>query len=444
MFNEALVKEYIELIEKDPESYAEDYQQFVNAIAHSTAIYKGEPVPALYQGIFYDEKTFEVWKEIASTMISIANKMTVKYLEDPEYREKFGFPELMEQLILHDPGYDTFIPMARFDIFYNNPDDFWFCECNTDGSSAMNEDNVIGELLLKGEGMREFAKQYELHNRDYFDPWVEKSLELYRSVHGKLPETLAIADFTESGTPYEFVEFQKRYEKAGVRAIIADLRDFTYEGGKLIADGQPIDMVYRRVTTVELVAKAEEARPFIDAYLDNAFFCVGSMRSQIIHNKLAFAILHEPASKALLTEAEVAFVEKHIPFTGELTQANIADVVKDKDRYIVKPSDSRGSEGVYVGRDYTAEEYEELLTELVKEQAIYQTYIDADPMDFVFFDEKGQYSIKPLVPLMGMFIYMGEFEGIYTRVGGEHIISGRTSYFVAPNIEVKSWRTQES
>ena len=52
------------------------------------------------------------------------------------------------------------------------------------------------------------------------------------------------------------------------------------------------------------------------------------------------------------------------------------------------------------------------------------------------FDEDGNFSVQPLVPLYGMFIYMGEFQGVYTRVGAERIISGKTSYYVAPNIQV--------
>lgn len=441
MFNRKYVQEYVRLIGRDPTTYAKDYCGYIQDIANSTAIYKGEPVPALYQGIFYDEATFGIWSKIASTMISISNKMTEKYLEDAEFRKKFGFPELMERLILHDPGYGIHIPMARFDIFYNGPDDFWFCECNTDGSSAMNEDNVLGQLLLQRKGMQAFAKQYQLINRDYFDPWVEKSLALYESIKGDNPKTLAIADFTESGTPYEFLEFQKRYEAKGIETLIVDLRDLRYENGRLRYGESPIDMVYRRVTTAELVEKAEEALPFIEAYFDNAFVCIGSMRSQIIHNKLAFAILHEESS--FLTEEEIRFVENHIPMTGSLTKEKIQEIVKEKDRYIVKPSDSRGSEGVYVGRDYSAEEYGKILSDLAKAPAIYQTFIDADPMDFVFFDEEGKFRIESFVPLMGMFIYMEEFQGIYTRVGAEHIISGRTSYFVAPNLEVKEWPKQE-
>lgn len=435
-FNETYVNEYIEQIRQDPKRYAEDYKKYVEAIARSRAIYMGEPVPGLYQGIFYDEKTVAVWESIAQTMIAIGEKMTQAYLEQAAYRALFPFSGEMEKLILHDPGYSMPVPMARYDLFYENEDRFMFCECNTDGSSAMNEDNVLGQLLLASEGMRDFSERYHLHNRDYFTPWVEKSLALYEEIQGRLPATIAIADFKESGTPYEFLEFQERYEKKGIRTFLPDIRELVYQDGALYFGEEKIDMVYRRVTTSELVEKADEARGFLDAYYANAFVCIGSMRSQVIHNKKAFAILHNPDWRHLFTDEENAFIAGHIPFTGSLTEATKQKVLADKDRYIIKPADSRGSAGVYVGADWSKDEYEKKLDEVMQGPAIYQDYYVAEPMPFVYFDEEGRFSVQPLVPLYGMFIYMGEFQGVYTRVGAERIISGKTSYYVAPNIQV--------
>ncbi len=63
--------------------------------------------------------------------------------------ERQGLPELwiepkLEELILNRPTYYSPIPIARIDIFYNEKTgDFKFCEFNTDGTSAMNEDRKL-------------------------------------------------------------------------------------------------------------------------------------------------------------------------------------------------------------------------------------------------------------------------------------------------------------
>ncbi len=92
-------------------------------------------------------------------MISITNKITNRYIEDKEFRKKFGFPKLIEDLIQIDNGYDINVPIGRFDIFYKDYDNFKFCELNTDGSSAMNEDNTIAKILLESKALNDFRKK---------------------------------------------------------------------------------------------------------------------------------------------------------------------------------------------------------------------------------------------------------------------------------------------
>ena len=66
------------------------------------------------------------------------------YAKDEDYRRLFGFEPKLEELILREPTYDSPIPIARIDIFYNEETgDFKFCEFNTDGTSAMNEDREL-------------------------------------------------------------------------------------------------------------------------------------------------------------------------------------------------------------------------------------------------------------------------------------------------------------
>lgn len=436
MFNKKYTDEYQEIIEKDPEGYGKDFALYQEKIANSKAMYMGEPVPGLYQGIFYDLETKKSWSNIADTIMGISKKIVDEYLKNPEYRKLFGYSKEMEDIILHDPGYDEPIPMGRFDIFYEDKGNFWFCEFNTDGSSAMNEDNALGEILLQTKGMQEFQKKYNLKSNDYFNPWVEKTIALYESMKGEKPKTVAIVDFTESGTPIEFEEFALRYENYGVQAFVADLRDLTFEDGKLMYEGTAIDLVYRRVTTAELLEKKDLAKAFIDAYYANAFVCVGSMRSQVVHNKIVFYVMHHEKTKKILTDEENDFIAKHVPFTASLTPEVAEHVKQNKDRYILKPEDSRGSDRVFVGADYSQERFEEIVDELIQIPAIYQQFITAEPMDFVFFED-GQYcGIKPMVCLFGMFIYFSEFIGTYTRVGAERIISSKTSYYVPPHLEI--------
>ena len=151
-------QEYIDLVKSNPEKYLEDYKITLDKVANSTAIYKGKPVPFLYHPMFFTEEDVRKFKEMVDTLMSITNKVTERYLSSKEFRKKFEYSPLLEDLILIDNGYDINVPIARYDLFYGGDDNFKFCEFNTDGSSAMNEDNTIGRILLETQALKNLPR----------------------------------------------------------------------------------------------------------------------------------------------------------------------------------------------------------------------------------------------------------------------------------------------
>ncbi len=434
---EIINEEYIELIKSDPKKYHADYMKLKEEIKDSTAIYKGKPVPFLYHPMFFTGEDIKNFNDIGETLISISNKVTDKYLESSKFREKFGYAKELEELILIDQGYDINVPMGRFDLFYKDKDNFKFCELNTDGSSAMNEDNEVARLLLESEAMKDFGSKYKLENLELINKWVDDIVGIYgnwNQSENKIPN-IAIVDFIESGTSEEFKVFKKAFEDKGYKAIIVDPRSLTYRDGSLFSDDFKIDLVYRRIVTFELLDKIDEIPDFIQAYKEGAFCSVGSIRSQIMHNKIIFKILHDKETLELLSPKEREFVEKHIPYTGLFTgsQEVFERVLNYKDRYIMKPLDLNMSRGVYAGRDLTQEEWRSKLKESFNKDYLYQEFFTPFQRDYVVFNDE-DISIEKFGSIVGLFMYNERFAGLYTRVGKESIISGMTSYNTLPNI----------
>lgn len=370
--------EYIEMIKKDPNKYLEDYKLTKEKVANSTAIYKGKPVPFLYHPMFFTERDVENFNKIGDLLISITNKVTQHYVESREFRKKFEFSPLLEELIMVDNGYDINVPIGRFDLFYEDKNNYKFCELNTDGSSAMNEDNTIGNILLQTEGLKEFGEKYDLSTFELIDKWVDDSISIFKKWNNEIEKpNVAIVDFIESGTSSEFEVFKKAFTQKGYNTIIVDPRKLEYRNGHLYFEDFKIDLVYRRIVTFELIEKANEIPDFIQAYKNKSFCCIGSVRSQIMHNKIIFKILHDEDTLELLSKEERKFVEHHIPITG-LFKDNLAiynKVLDDKDRYIMKPLDLNASQGVYAGRDLTQEEWKERLDKDWNRDYLYQEFL---------------------------------------------------------------------
>ena len=430
--------DYINIIKKNPSKYYKDYITTLDKVANSTAIYKGKPVPFLYHPMFFTEKDIDAFEKIGDTLISITNKITQAYLDSKEFRKKFGYSELLEELILIDNGYDINVPIGRFDLFYKDEDNFKFCELNTDGSSAMNEDNTIGNILLGTEGIKNLGQKYNLSSFELIDRWVEDSISIFKAWNDKIENpNVAIVDFTESGTSAEFQVFKEIFIRKGYEAIIVDPRNLEYRNGNLYSGDFKIDLVYRRMVTFELIKNADEIPGFIEAYKDKVFCCIGSIKSQIIHNKIIFKILHDEDTLNLLSEDERRFIKKHIPLTGLFKgyEDIYNEVLNNKDKYIMKPLDLNASRGVYTGRDLTQEEWKERLEESWDKDYLYQEFFDPFLREHIVFKEN-KLTIEEFKSVVGLFMYKEKFAGIYTRIGKNNIISGVIDYYTLPNILV--------
>lgn len=435
----SVTKEYINLIKENPDKYYKDYIKTVEKVKNSNAKYKGKPIPFLYQPMFFTEEDIETFNRIGRTLMSIANKVTKKYLESSEYRKKFKYPKLLEELILTDPGYDTNIPIGRFDLFYGGEDIFKFIEVNTDGTSGMNEDNIFSNILLETESMKIMKEKYNISYFELIDSWVDESLKTYSKFNKKVDKpNIAIVDFTETGITAEFETFKKAYIKKGYNAVIADPRDLKYKDGKLYYEDMRIDLIYRRIVTVEFIEKAEEISDLIEAYKDGVVCVIGSLRSQIMHNKIIFKILHDKETLSFLSEEERQLVKNHIPITEEFggDERIFEKVLENKDKYIIKPMDSYASQGVNAGKDFSYEEWKEVLTNCWNRDYLFQEFIDPYIRPFVQF-ENGELKVRDFKLNIGIYMYNQKFAGIYTRISRENIIFGREGYFSIPNMLVR-------
>jgi glutathionylspermidine synthase len=236
--SEKYFTEYQKIIKKNPEYYLKDYLKIKVNVKNSTAIYHGQPIDFLYQPMFFDTKDIKKLKKVSLQLILILEKVIKHYKNDPEFRSYFSFPEIMEKLILIDPGYEVSFPVARFDVFYDD-DKLKFCEFNTDGASAMNECRVLKNVFQKSKIIKEMKNKYEIKSFELFYSLIKSIIADYnryrQSFNQKTREIphIAILDFEGEGTKYEFIEFKKRFIEMGYETIICDPRDLKYKNQRL-------------------------------------------------------------------------------------------------------------------------------------------------------------------------------------------------------------------
>ncbi|UWG96372.1 glutathionylspermidine synthase family protein [Dehalobacter sp. DCM] len=441
MSTEQLFEKYQQRVLANADTYIASYKQVFEEVAHSVAEYKDKPVEFLYQPMFLTETDIRRFTQLTHQLYGILEKVICKYLEDENFRVHFGFDPLLEALILKDPGYEPDIPIGRFDIFYNfDSGRFQFCELNTDGSSGMIEQQELARIFKASTAIKEIEKTHTLQDFELFDSWVQivknKYAEFSRS--NDLPQ-VALVDWFSGKIPSEFIEYQKAFQRAGCPTRVVDVRSLDYRDGKLYHENFRIDCVYRRLVTAEAMAHADACKPFFDAYLNGDVCVVGPFRSQIAHNKVIFALLHDVEKTPFLSEEDRDFIREHIPYTRIFDSGDPQMVMaarENKDQLVLKPMDKYASHGVRIGRDYTSEQWEGIIREEAGQDYLLQEFCIVPKLPMAFFNRENVRFIDSNY-IIGLYLYDGKFQGIYTRAGTKNIIGSIVECFTVPNFVVR-------
>lgn len=402
-------------------------------IADSDVYVHGKPAPFPYVPYLFNEADRAFIAEQIEIMHRILCKMIARYLEDESYRELFHFPDELRHLIMLPCGYDELLPMGRFDMFLNEDDrSYKFCEFNTDGSGAMSRDHMIGKALMLGEAYERFAANHEVRQFELFSTWVTAFMDIYDGTANAKPDpTIAVTDFKESGVFSDFNRFIEAFKAAGYDARFTDVRDFEFDGEHLIdsTDGTVVDAIYRRAVTSEILQHPGECDALIDAVAAQKVCLIGHFRTTVVHSKEVNIVLFDEATREILTDEEIAFVEAHVPRTYRLesdaTGFSLEDVKARKNQWIIKPADDYGAHGVYPGVDFTEDEWEHIVDENVNAGYIVQEFYQPPYVDIIntVVDDGDPCLIEAWQSMPGVYVYCGKPVGFYGRLGNEGVIA---------------------
>ena len=439
--------QYHAIIRGNEALHAPEDRGIKDYLNQSTAKYHNRVVGTLYVPKLFTHRQTRLFDRLIRELYGIFDQVIAHYIADADYRALFGFPKELEELILQQPLYTRNIPMSRIDLFLNEQTgEFKFCEFNTDGASAMNEDRELNVAFARSLAYQEFAKTHECHTYELFDSWVDEALQIYREyAHDAqaLPR-VAIVDFLENATINEFYIFKESFERQGCAVTVCDMRDLRFDGERCYTEEfGTVDLVYRRAVTSDIMSHMEDAQEFLRAFRSGALCVLGDFRTQIVHNKILYKILHMDETMRFLTASERAFVRAHIPLTMSLHElfdgkheALRGKVMNEKDGWIIKPEDSYGSKGVHAGVELdSTEEWQQAVLAAKDLPYVLQEFCTPYRLDNIVFRPDG-WRWTDTSNLTGLFVYNGQFRGIYSRISYEQVISTQYNEMSLPTIIV--------
>ena len=437
-----ILNHILAISKEKPDFYSENKDLYFSCLEKSSAKINDAVIKSLFHPYILSNSEFNWIKEKTETLWNILEKTARLLLTDKEVRAFFDFPAELNELLQVDPKYPINIPITRFDAFYDGGSSLYFCEFNTDGTSGMNETNTMEECFLSTEMGSQLENKYSLKQCELRRTLLASLLEAYNYFDGPRKPTIAIVDFMDRATIAEFEALKGTFVQEGYDTEICDIRKLSFRQGKLWCGEKRIYLVYRRAVTSDILERYDEVQEFIEAYKNNAFCMVGSFRSEAAHSKLVFTFLTSETAKKFFSHEEMEFLKNHLPKTRRLLSNDRTlhtELLTKREVYLVKPHNSYGSQGLYMGKDCSLEEWQGIIESNVDKNYIAQELIQVPEEEFV----TSQGAVEKLKINLSPYLFNGKLKGFYTRVSTIDIITTSRGGALIPTLVQREARGME-
>jgi hypothetical protein len=254
-------------------------------------------------------------------------------------------------------------PVAARGLFFGHdfhvgPEGPRLIEINTNaGGALLNVFLARAQRACCEEVRALVAGQEDLATPDLERAFVEDFRAEWRLARGDAPlESVVIVDDTpERQYLYpEFVLFRESLRRAGLRARIAPPEALTLEAGRLLCEGERVDLVYSRLTDFYF---AEPAHAVLrEAYLADAAVVTPHPRAHAIYaSKANLVRLSDEAflRSTGVTDAVVRTLLEVVPRTARVRDADPDALWRERKTWFFKPIAGYGSKAAYRGDKLT-------------------------------------------------------------------------------------------
>lgn len=433
MILQRAIDRYHELLtdERGGESQAQMDEQL-----RSRGLFFGErPLCTVLRPRFLTPQQYRFLQERTGILLGAFGKAYRAAMESPEFRAQFGLLPWEEELLQDDPGFAEPSPVSRLDAFFvSEQGGLRFTEYNAETPAGAAYSDLLGETFLGLPVMRDFLREYEVRPKPARHNVLHALLATWEEWSGRrtVPR-VAILDWREVPTWSEFEISAEYFRSQGVPCQISDPRDCDLRGGTLYAEGEPVDLIYKRVLISELVEREGLDHPVIRAVREGAVCMVNGFRCKILHKKRSLAVLSDERNAELFSAEERRAIELHIPWTRpvEERQATYAGeqvelvpwIAANREHLVLKPNDDYGGAGIVLGWETDDQGWQAGLRRALAEPYIVQERIalPSEPFPTVV---DGRVEVRDRLLDTAPFVFHGTYmDGCMTRLSSDPLLN---------------------
>ncbi|MCB0199249.1 MAG: hypothetical protein KDI03_04180 [Anaerolineae bacterium] len=378
---------------------------------------------------FVSVQGWEHAAQVSATLVRAFDKAYLAMLGNRALRSQIWLTPDEETLISYEAGLRLPVPIGRLDCSLvlstsgegRTLPNLHLLEYNAESPAAVAYEDGLAELFWQTPLMRAFRWRYPVRPLWSKPAALQTTLRIYREWGGRDLPTIAIVDWPNVPTYSEFILFQEYFARHGITSVIVDPHDMDYRDGVLYASGTPVDFVYKRVLTHELLEEFGVEHPVIYAVRDRAVCMMNRFSCKFLHKKASLAVLSDERNAHLFTRQELETINTHIPWTRRveerttLLDGETVDLVPfihaNKHRLVLKPNDAYGGRGVVLGWDASEEEWQRAVDVALIEPHIVQLAVALGREDFPVIQDDGSVEIESRLVDFDPFMFDGSYAG---------------------------------
>ena len=308
----------------------------------------------------------------------------------------------------------------RLDSFF--ADEVRFVECNAESPAGMAYSDNLAAVFAGLPVMKSFRRSFPGRFRPTRRPQLQSMLRAFTQWGKGTKPVIAIVDWEGLPTAPEFEMFKAYFEESGVKTVICDPRALELRRGKLYAGPTAVNIVYRRVLTSELLARADETRALRDAYIAGKVCVVNSFRAKLLHKKMSLALLSDPRYERIYSARQRAAISRHIPWTRRVRPELAEEIARRRETLVLKPNDEYGGKGVVLGWTVDQAEWETTIDVATTQSYVVQEAVEIPRVSFpVALDEDVRY--LDLAVDLDPYLFDGRPAGFMTRVSAAALLN---------------------
>ena len=213
----------------------------------------------------------------------------------------------------------------------------------------------------------------------------------------------------------------------------------------MLADGQEVHLIYKRLITRELLEKINEVEDFVQGIKDGLACTCNPFRSFIVGNKKVLALITDPRFQDIYSNDELYVIERTIPWTKILADTkveyhgfavNLRDfVVDNKDNLVLKPASSYGGKDVFLGNETDQLTWEKVMNDNIEfETWVVQEFVSIPQEIFPVIGDTVSMKLKKVN--INPFALLGKYSGTISRVSDSSVINVSAGGGLVPTMSV--------